>query len=72
MGGYHRPVCVETFVGPLQHFSVEGWGRQQHNIIPIIFGYWPQSHIMCEQIILMSTFNHLVKLPEAGGQKSDI
>ena len=29
MGGYHRPVCVETVVGPLFHFSVEGWGRQQ-------------------------------------------
>ena len=27
-GGYHRPVCVETVVGPLHHFSVEG--RQQH------------------------------------------
>ena len=24
MGGYHRPVCVETVVGPLHHFSVEG------------------------------------------------
>ena len=29
MGGYHRPVCVETVVGPLHHFLVEGWGRQQ-------------------------------------------
>ena len=27
-GGYHRPVCVETVVGPLHHFKVEGWGRQ--------------------------------------------
>ena len=32
MGVYHRPVCVETVVGPLHHSSVEGWGRQQHNI----------------------------------------
>ena len=23
-GGYHRPVCVETVVVPLHHFSVEG------------------------------------------------
>ena len=23
-GGYHRPVCVETVVGPLHHSSVEG------------------------------------------------
>ena len=30
MGGYHRPVCGETGVGPLHYFSVEGWGRQQH------------------------------------------
>ena len=22
-------MCVETVVGPLHHFSVEGWGRQQ-------------------------------------------
>ena len=29
MGGYHRPVCVETVVRPLHHSSVEGWGRQQ-------------------------------------------
>ena len=29
MGGYHRPVCVETVVGPLHHSSVEGWSRQQ-------------------------------------------
>ena len=24
-GGCHRPVCVETVVGPLHHSSVEGW-----------------------------------------------
>ena len=31
-GGYHRPVCIETVVGPLHHSSVEGWGRQQHDL----------------------------------------
>ena len=25
-GGYHRPVCIETVVGPLHHFLVEGVG----------------------------------------------
>ena len=28
-GGCHRPVCVETVVGPLHHSSVERCGRQQ-------------------------------------------
>ena len=28
-GGYHRPVCVETVVGPLHHSSGEGRQQQQ-------------------------------------------
>ena len=30
-GGIPSAVCVETIVGPLLHFSVEGWGRQQQH-----------------------------------------
>ena len=33
---YHRLVCVETVVGPLHHFSVEGCG-QQHVDVDVIF-----------------------------------
>ena len=29
-GGNHRPVCVETVIGPIHHVSVEGWVPQQH------------------------------------------
>ena len=32
MGEYHRPVCIETLVGPLHLSSVERWGRQQTTI----------------------------------------
>ena len=42
MGGYHRPVCVETVVGPLHHSSVEGWGRQQQQVIMVSFNNWEE------------------------------
>ena len=31
MGGYHRPVCVETVVGPLHHYSVGGGADNNNN-----------------------------------------
>ena len=33
MGGYHRPVCVETVVGPFHHFSVEGWADNNNHMV---------------------------------------
>ena len=44
-GGYHRPVCVETVVGPLDYYSVEGWDRQQQQQCSEIFNrFGPKMH----------------------------
>ena len=69
MGGYHRPVCVETVVGPFHHFSVEGWGQQQQGYghvcgaLVYVFGMetmLANFHMCGIMLVLRAVFNMLV------------
>ena len=68
MGEYRRPLCKETVVGPLHHFSVKGWGRQQqHKEAGIDHVYVEQPRTRSSQMVTLNakrmfTENQILKV----------